>query len=1180
MNQQSEHLSNAQIEKYGSPASGAGAETDEWVEQHLADCPSCRGRVLDFQRTRFSFLPDPNVNTALSSNCPSEDDLRTLAAGLCSDPLAAELTAHAAACGHCGPLLREYQEDFSDDITPEEQTALAQLPSASPEWQRKTAREMLQPVRPRPLPGPSPKPVPRIFPWKWVTAPAAVAAACVLLALGVGVTLYAKRDTPGKAEGLLAQAYTEQRKIEMRWPGAKWGSPQITLGPSESVLSKPGPFMDAVKMIKDHQTASSADSKWLRASAEAEILGGNPGYAIQLLEPVVQANPDSVPLLLDLALAYSLHNDSEKAVDLLNQVLKKEPKNRTALFNLAIAYEKQEKVDLAISIWENYLRLETDKQWSKEAKEKLDKAREKVHSGLQYPSSGLVTSFLPLHDDEIAFRLEQYQEIALRSWLANAIANPSGQEYRAIKRLAHVSEDHSHDLWWRDFIQVASNHDASGVAALSAAFVDNIKGHYAEAIKESARSEKIFKQQKNLPGKLRARLESVYAHRRLLRGRDCLARARPLRARLTLTSYTWMQSQLGMEMAICLNYVDDLKESDALLSQSLSIAQKSHLPIAALRNIGFTQSLNNQQGNYASALEEGTRGLQDYWQGPASTERIYQFYTGFSRTMQKLGLWAAAEIYMRHAVDLLQTEEDNIQKGAALLELAGVFAAEKNYPAADPLIVRANQLFDGESNEPTSLSYPLVGKIRLAEMQLRQGRVAEALHTLEPAKALLPETDPYFISLDFYRVSGNARLAAHDLDQAESAYQQAILIAERALPGLENNRRRLDWISAAGDAYRGLARVLIERDKPGEAWKLWEWYTSRSYPDDLTAVAGGRPKAVAGWPELWATISGIRPQSGPVPRLVYAAFDDGIEIWGIAQDKLKATWVPVNREKLQRMTQQFSQACAQKDSPLTNVQKLGQDLFALFVQPMSAELPPMSLIRIELDRSLSGLPIEALRSPDGWYFGERYPIIQSPGVLYERHLRPAVNLPSNASFLLADASADSYLPGHDLELSTIQGLFPGVKVLGPKTDSATIRTGLGQSAIFGFIGHGEPYATGAALRISPNLLLKAEDFPSQTLHHLQVAVLAACSTGSSGSDGLLDNRSLVHAFLAGGAPSVVASRWNVDSQSTAILMSGLYDRLAHNQSAPTALFSARNQLLKTYSHPYYWAGFSVTGKSN
>src|ERR1041385_2858270 len=110
VNQQSEHLSNAQIEQYGKRASGAGPDTEAWVDQHLDDCSSCRSRVLDFQRTRFALLPDPKVNKASSSDCPSEDDLRNLAAGLSPDPKAAQLKTHAATCDRCGPLLHEYIE--------------------------------------------------------------------------------------------------------------------------------------------------------------------------------------------------------------------------------------------------------------------------------------------------------------------------------------------------------------------------------------------------------------------------------------------------------------------------------------------------------------------------------------------------------------------------------------------------------------------------------------------------------------------------------------------------------------------------------------------------------------------------------------------------------------------------------------------------------------------------------------------------------------------------------------------------------------------------------------------------------------------------------------------------------------------------------------------------------------
>src|SRR5262249_21155195 len=144
VNEQSEHLSDAQVEDYGESSSGAGAEAEE-VERHLADCPACRDRLLRLQRARMgllgesgragssptisagspklsgsSSLADQNVNTATTSACPHESDLRDLAAGLCPEPAASRLTQHAATCDRCGVLLRSYAEDFSADLSEDE----------------------------------------------------------------------------------------------------------------------------------------------------------------------------------------------------------------------------------------------------------------------------------------------------------------------------------------------------------------------------------------------------------------------------------------------------------------------------------------------------------------------------------------------------------------------------------------------------------------------------------------------------------------------------------------------------------------------------------------------------------------------------------------------------------------------------------------------------------------------------------------------------------------------------------------------------------------------------------------------------------------------------------------------------------------------------------------------------
>jgi hypothetical protein len=429
--EQSEHLSSAQIENYGNRASGAGPDTaqgderqridhqsnddlsmnDQRVEAHLADCASCRNRVLDFHRRRFALLAqperagsassspglansrlaeerptdsaladskfanskypaDPQVRTAPTPECPSSDALRQLAAGLTPDALAAKLTQHAATCDHCGPLLRTFTEDFSDDFTPEEQAALANLRSSSAKWQKTTARKMLEAGGVKTIVEHKP------FFWKWVLIPATAA---VVAVAAITFPIYlAQRDTPEKAEKLLAQAYTEQRTMEMRWPGAKWGPVRVTRGAEDSRFAKPAALLKAERIVNQHQSADSRDVQWLRAAAQAEILKRNPAAAISSLNQALKSQLASVLLRLDLAIAYEQQGEISldsrnyaEAIEQLNHVLETEPENLTALFNRALVYERMKLIDKAIADWQIFLQKETDPGWSGDARKRL-----------------------------------------------------------------------------------------------------------------------------------------------------------------------------------------------------------------------------------------------------------------------------------------------------------------------------------------------------------------------------------------------------------------------------------------------------------------------------------------------------------------------------------------------------------------------------------------------------------------------------------------------------------------------------------------------------------------------------------------------------------------------------------------------------------------------------------------
>jgi len=94
--------------------------------------------------------------------------------------------------------------------------------------------------------------------------------------------------------------------------------------------------------------------------------------------------------------------------------------------------------------------------------------------------------------------------------------------------------------------------------------------------------------------------------------------------------------------------------------------------------------------------------------------------------------------------------------------------------------------------------------------------------------------------------------------------------------------------------------------------------------------------------------------------------------------------------------------------------------------------------------------------------------------------------------------------------------------------------------------------------------------------------LSACETGlgqfirGEGIEGL--NR----AFFYAGASSVLMSLWAVHDQATSQFMERYYFHLRSSNSIMDSLHRTKLEMIDSdvLSHPYYWAGFVVTGKSD
>ncbi|HEV8492307.1 MAG TPA: hypothetical protein VGR76_08540, partial [Candidatus Angelobacter sp.] len=761
---------------------------------------------LDFQRTRFALLPDPKVNKVSSSDCSSEGDLRNLAAGLYPDPKAAQLKAHAATCGRCGPLLQEYIEDFSDDSSPEEQLFLDQLRTASPEFREQKAREMFKqeilkknPVIPEPVLATDWR---RFFSWKWMLVPAT--AVIALAAITFPVYL-AGRDTPEKAEALLAQAATEKRIMDMRWPGAKWGPVRLTQGPEDSQFNKPKALLKANGIIGEQQPNHPADPEWMRAKAQAEILERKPEAAIADLNKVLDARPESVAVMLDLSIAYAQQGDISldpanytTAMDLLGRVLEKDPGNLTALYNRAVLYEQLHMVAQAIADWTLFLQKETDHDWAEDARKRLMALQELNRSKSSAPST--VDQWTAALASNRVTAAEEAIEATALEWLPKAFPGnaPSGQELeygRLLKKAAQKLQSQHGDEWLEDMLAFSSSpYFAQAISELSRAVSLNLQGQASDAIIPASRAAALFRHAHNQAGVARAELEEVYAYQRSAKGPDCLRTAKNLRAALADRHYPWITTQLLLDEASCFNIVGRIEEAKLDSDDAMALTEKpAGFKILWLRAWGIIAAAATTRGDRSFAITKDVAGLQEYWAGQYPIIRAYQFYSDLSFNAEAAKLW-----YMTYAADqeavwaISQTPNKQVEAAAryrlakAAVMLGEAETVEHETRAADGIL---NQLPSGESN----LVVQVDGNIGVIRAYLDRGETQVASDRLKQLNLPSEATESRLIARRLGQLQGDIEFQLKHFQKAQDAYLAAGSIAESSLDSLRDDQDRWKW---------------------------------------------------------------------------------------------------------------------------------------------------------------------------------------------------------------------------------------------------------------------------------------------------------------------------------------------------------------------------------------------------
>lgn len=334
-------------------------------------------------------IPQSDGVAVRTNACPSEAEWPRVAAGLSSVQDATRYCAHASRCDYCGPLLRSACEDFRDELQPDEEQIVSNLASAQPEWQARVAERLIRESGPgggiaviKPHQG---------IDWRrWLSFPrlAGALAALALIAAGsVGWRYWQEaRQSP---DDLLAQAYSSQRTLEVRFPGASYAPLRQTRGSAgQSRLSRPAPLLRAEAKLARGLAEHPDDPAWLEASGRAELLEWDYEAAIKSFTRAQEAEPASPDLMQDLAMAYFERAEAADraidygtAIDLLGQVLAHRPDDPVALFNRAVASERMFLYQQAREDWQHYLRLDAASGWAAEARRRLADVEQKEKAG-------------------------------------------------------------------------------------------------------------------------------------------------------------------------------------------------------------------------------------------------------------------------------------------------------------------------------------------------------------------------------------------------------------------------------------------------------------------------------------------------------------------------------------------------------------------------------------------------------------------------------------------------------------------------------------------------------------------------------------------------------------------------------------------------------------------------------
>jgi CHAT domain-containing protein/tetratricopeptide (TPR) repeat protein len=931
------------------------------------------------------------------------------------------------------------------------------------------------------------------------------------------------------------------------------------------------------------------------------VLEGHADAAIKSLKPLWEQSRDDDSLRLDLATALfaraeATNNtaDYNDALALLEKVLQSDPRNLTALFNEGIVLERLFFFQGAIEAWNKYLAVDSHSPWADEARANLQRVKHKLTDRSERSKGPLLSlqefaRIMDSADEEhisaLDRRAERYFDIAMQSWLPQAYTQngASGDALDAQKALAGLAillRNRHDDQWLAEFLkQVKSTEQKQAIFDLVSSGDAVRVGRYERGVLMAHRSLSEFQRSRNRAGILWSDFALMYADTFGLHYADCIRVGSEALRQVKGTHYRWLQAQMTIQMGECQASTVYMQEAISTELEGAQLSEKFHYPSLVLRASSFAATSSLYAGNFDRGLNEITRNLTMFWQSDVTDTRGQNLYVALSEFAEARD-WPHTNAFATAELIADFPSKDVLDQAIEYQLLALAQERADNHVAAQAALQKASNLLAVVPEDQAVV-------IRKAEMALQNARINLHLGDAQQALVLLNEFSQQFKTLDFgqfqgeyFKTYGEALLALGRKSEALAPLQQALSITERYLTGFRLEAARLSWSRLQSELYRDILTIKLSSGDPLEALAWWEWYKGASLRTSFIPRANiarstnvvSRPLSSYTLPRGTALISYVM---FPTSTTAFVFHEGEATIYTLS-----------SADVIEPLVLRFLRHCSTRNADLQLLETESDQLYKVLVAPMEAHLRGATALQIETDGLLDRVPFDLLHETHGAYLADRFDLTFSPGLAY--------NLPSARESLSQDipalivAVSDAQgsgmpaLPEAAQEGTDIASHFRQARlVTGGQITRAQLLRNLTEAHLFHFAGHAVANELVVGLVLGEDSLLDAQSLATVDLRKMQLAVLSGCDTANGGDGVFTDVNSLARTFIGGRVPSVVASRWRVDSNATRQLMHLFYAGLLSGKTPTSALRTATTVLRNTagYQNPYYWGSFVVFGKS-